>query len=132
MATTKAGKLIFSPIGPGVPPSRKATPDGVFHRDGDRHRYSIEKQEEVTDVEASYHDLGSGKKKTVTHRATGKTVNCRAPMPARQKPKAPPRQSITAQPDCPSNYPSPSPLPNSPPQHPARYIASDLRQCSNE
>lgn len=45
----------------------------IRRRDGDRHRFSIEKQDEVTGTEASYHDLDAGKKKTMTAGKKGKT-----------------------------------------------------------
>lgn len=35
-------------------------------RDGDRHDYQVQKQEEATGVSADWHDRGSAKKKTVT------------------------------------------------------------------
>ncbi|MFT3967751.1 MAG: contractile injection system protein, VgrG/Pvc8 family [Sphingobium sp.] len=74
VATIKAGSLIFSPIGAAITATGKAIPSAtVRRRDGDRHRFSIEKQEEVTGVEASYHDLGAGRKKTVTAGKSGKT-----------------------------------------------------------
>lgn len=74
VATIKKGSLIFAPIGSGMTATGKAIPSATIRRsDGDRHRFSIEKQEEVTGIEASYHDLGSAKKKTVTAGKKGNT-----------------------------------------------------------
>ncbi|HEX7856019.1 MAG TPA: contractile injection system protein, VgrG/Pvc8 family [Sphingobium sp.] len=74
VATIKAGSLIFAPIGSGMTAGGKTIPSATIRRRmGDRHRYSLETQEEVTGVEASYHDLGSAKKKTVTAGKKGKT-----------------------------------------------------------
>ncbi|SNS20739.1 hypothetical protein SAMN06295912_102267 [Sphingomonas laterariae] len=66
VATIKAGALIFAPVGSGMTASGKPIPPATIQRQtGDRHRYTIEKQDEATAVEAGYHDLATGKKKTV-------------------------------------------------------------------
>lgn len=89
VATIKAGALIFSPIGAGMTPSGKAIPAATIRRrDGDGHRFSIETQEEVTGVEASYHDLGSGKKKRVTAGKKGKTRRLARSYPTEAAAKA--------------------------------------------
>lgn len=73
VATIKGGALIFAPIGSGMTASGKAIPPTTITRkDGDRHRFSIEKQEESTGVEASWHDTKSGKKKRVLAGEKGK------------------------------------------------------------
>jgi phage protein D len=67
IATVKAGCLLFSPIGAGVTPSGAAIPSAtVRRRDGDGHRYSVEKREEHTGVTASWHDRKGAKRETVT------------------------------------------------------------------
>lgn len=72
VATIKGGALIFARIGSGLTPTGKAIPPiTVRRRDGDGHRYSIEKQDESSGVEASYHDVKSGKKKKVVAGANG-------------------------------------------------------------
>ncbi len=73
VATIKGGALIFAPIGAGITASGKTIPPATLaRRDGDRHRYSIEKQDESTGVEASYHDLKTGRKKKVQAGDKGK------------------------------------------------------------
>lgn len=52
--------------GAAIPPAT------ITRRDGDRHSYSIEKQEESTGIEASWHDLKSGKKKRLIAGEKGK------------------------------------------------------------
>ncbi|HWJ69138.1 MAG TPA: contractile injection system protein, VgrG/Pvc8 family [Sphingobium sp.] len=89
VATIKAGALIFSPIGAGMTPTGKAIPAATIQRrDGDGHRFSIETQEEVTGIEASYHDLGSGKKKKVLAGAKGKTRRLSRAYPTEAAAKA--------------------------------------------
>ena len=73
VATIKGGALIFAPIGAGITASGQTIPPAsITRRDGDKHRFSIEKQDESTGVEASYHDLKSGKKKKVQAGEKGK------------------------------------------------------------
>lgn len=73
VATIKGGALIFAPIGAGITAGGKPIPPAsITRRDGDKHRFSIEKQDESTGVEASYHDLKSGKKKKVQTGEKGK------------------------------------------------------------
>lgn len=67
VATIKNGTLILKPIGTGTTAAGAALPAvTVRRRDGDRHDYQLQKQEEATGVTASWHDRGAAKKKTVT------------------------------------------------------------------
>lgn len=66
-ATIKRGNLVLAPLGKGSTVSGAALPTLTIHRrDGDRHDYQLQKQEEVTGVTASWHDRGAAKKKTIT------------------------------------------------------------------
>ncbi|MGT2513429.1 contractile injection system protein, VgrG/Pvc8 family [Sphingomonas panni] len=67
LATIKDGNLILKPIADRATVSGKALPAITIHRrDGDRHDYQVQKQEEATGVSADWHDRGAAKKKTVT------------------------------------------------------------------
>lgn len=67
VATIKDGHLILKPIGDRATVSGVALPAiTIRRRDGDRHDYQAQKQEEATGVSADWHDRGSAKKKTVT------------------------------------------------------------------
>ncbi len=67
VGTIKDGRLIFKPTGDRATVSGVALPAVIIHRrDGDRHDYQVQKQEEATGVSADWHDRGSAKKKTVT------------------------------------------------------------------
>ena len=67
VATFKKDRLIFSPIGAGVTPAGKPLPSiTVRRRDGDRHSYRVDKQEETTGVTATWHDRASATRKEVT------------------------------------------------------------------
>lgn len=67
VATIKDGNLILKPIGDRATVSGKALPAvTIRRRDGDRHDYQVQKQEEATGVSADWHDRASAKKKTVT------------------------------------------------------------------
>lgn len=66
-ATIKRGNLVLAPLGKAATISGVDLPALTIHRrDGDRHDYQVQKQEEVTGVTASWHDRGAAKKKTVT------------------------------------------------------------------
>lgn len=67
VATIKAGNLILKPTGDRAAVSGAALPAITIHRrDGDRHDYQVQKQEEASGVSADWHDRGTAKKKTVT------------------------------------------------------------------
>lgn len=67
VATVKKDRLILSPIGAGVTPSGKPFPAvTIRRRDGDRHSYRVDKQEEVTGVTAIWHDRKGAKRQEVT------------------------------------------------------------------
>ncbi len=67
VATIKDGNLILKPIADRATVSGKAlSAVTIRRRDGDRHDYQVQKQEEATGVSADWHDRGSAKKKTVT------------------------------------------------------------------
>ncbi|WP_294326144.1 contractile injection system protein, VgrG/Pvc8 family [uncultured Sphingomonas sp.] len=67
VATIKDGNLILKPIADRVTVSGKALPAvTIRRRDGDRHDYQVQKQEEAIGVSADWHDRASAKKKTVT------------------------------------------------------------------
>ncbi|WP_294319691.1 contractile injection system protein, VgrG/Pvc8 family [uncultured Sphingomonas sp.] len=67
VATIKDGRLILKPIADRATVSGKALPAITIHRrDGDRHDYQVQKQEEATGVSADWHDRASAKKQTVT------------------------------------------------------------------
>ncbi len=67
VATIKAGCLIFSRKGTGTTPSGKPIPLLSLHRkDGDRHRWSRQTQEEKPGVTAYWHDKGEAKRQSVT------------------------------------------------------------------
>jgi phage protein D len=75
VATVKKGRLILSPIGAGVTPGGKPLPSiTIRRRDGDRHTYRVDKQEEATGVTATWHDRKSATRKEVT---TGKPEGAR-------------------------------------------------------
>lgn len=67
VATVKKGRLILSPIGTGATPSGRLLPTiTIQRRDGDRHSYRVDKQEEVTGVTATWHDRKGAKRQAVT------------------------------------------------------------------
>lgn len=67
VATINDGNLILKPIGDRATVSGETLPAvTIRRRDGDRHDYQMQKQEEATGVSADWHDRGSAKKKTVT------------------------------------------------------------------
>ncbi|MEH3040062.1 MAG: contractile injection system protein, VgrG/Pvc8 family [Sphingomonas paucimobilis] len=67
VATIKDGRLILKPIGDRATVSGAALPAiTIYRRDGDRHDYQVQKQEEATGVSADWHDRASAKKRTVT------------------------------------------------------------------
>ena len=67
VATVKAGRLILSPIGAAITPSGKPFPAiTIRRRDGDRHSYRVDKQEEVAGVTAMWHDRKGAKRQEVT------------------------------------------------------------------
>ncbi len=67
VATIKHDVLIFAPLGRATTVSGVALPAVTIHRrDGDRHDYQLQKQEEATGVTASWHDRAKASKRTVT------------------------------------------------------------------
>lgn len=73
VATIKAGALIFARVGSGLTATGKTIPPAALVRQqGDRHRYSVEEQDETTGVEAGWHDLKTGRKKRVLAGKKGK------------------------------------------------------------
>ncbi len=67
VATIKAGKLLFAPIGAGVSASGQALPRlTIRRRDGDHHSYRLEKREAAEGVTAEYHDRKAATRKSVT------------------------------------------------------------------
>jgi phage protein D len=67
VATVKAGRLIFSPVGKGETVSGTGMPAETFDRSecGPRPRYSRAERDTYNGVEASYHDKATGTRKTV-------------------------------------------------------------------
>lgn len=67
VATVKAGRLILSPIGAATTPSGKVFATITLRRrDGDRHSYRVDKQEETPGVTATWHDRKGAKRHEVT------------------------------------------------------------------
>ncbi|WP_294327992.1 contractile injection system protein, VgrG/Pvc8 family [uncultured Sphingomonas sp.] len=67
VATIKDGNLILKPTADCATVSGTALPAvTIRRRDGDRHDYQVQKQEEATGVSADWHDRDSAKKRTVT------------------------------------------------------------------
>jgi phage protein D len=67
VATIKAGKLLFAPIGSGASASGQSLARlTIRRRDGDRHSFRLEKREESEGVVAEYHDRRAAKRKSVT------------------------------------------------------------------
>ncbi len=67
VATVKHGRLILKPMGKPATVSGKPLPGiTITRREGDRHDYQLQKQEETTGVSASWHDRKGAKKQTVT------------------------------------------------------------------
>lgn len=67
VATIKAGKLLFAPIGSGETASGKPLKRlTIRRRDGDRHTFRLEKRDESEGVTAEYHDRKAAKRKSVT------------------------------------------------------------------
>nr|WP_317893801.1 contractile injection system protein, VgrG/Pvc8 family [uncultured Sphingomonas sp.] len=67
VATIKQGLLIFSRKGAGVTPTGGTIPPLTLHRrEGDSHRFRIEKREEATGITASWHDRRGAKRESVT------------------------------------------------------------------
>jgi phage protein D len=67
VATIKQGLLIFSRKGIGVTPTGGTIPRLTLHRrEGDSHRFRIEKREEATGITASWHDRKGAKRESVT------------------------------------------------------------------
>ncbi|MCD2325308.1 hypothetical protein LQ953_14895 [Sphingomonas sp. IC-56] len=59
--------LIFSRKGAGVTPAGGAIPSLTLRRrEGDGHRFRIEKREEATGIAASWHDRKGAKRQTVS------------------------------------------------------------------
>lgn len=66
VATVKAGKLIFSPIGAGVTPTGKSLPGASITRAaGDQHRFSIADREVYSGVRAYWHDKAGADRKSI-------------------------------------------------------------------
>ncbi len=67
VATIKDGRLILKPMADRATVSGAALPPvTIRRREGDRHDYQVQKQEDAAGVSADWHDRGSAKKKTVT------------------------------------------------------------------
>lgn len=67
VATIKAGCLIFAPIGAGITATGQPLPSAIIRRrDGDRHRYRVEKREAAGKVIAEWHDRKGAAKRRVT------------------------------------------------------------------
>ncbi len=67
VATIKSGNLILKPIADRAAVSGAALPAvTIRRRDGDRHDYQLQKQEEATGVAAHWQDRGAARKRTVT------------------------------------------------------------------
>ena len=67
VATIKQGLLIFSRKGAGITPTGGAIPSLTLHRrEGDSHRFRVEKREEATGITATWHDRKGAKRQTVT------------------------------------------------------------------
>lgn len=67
VATIKAGCLIFTRKGAGTTPGGKPIPLLTIHRkEGDRHRWSRQTQDEKAGVTAYWHDTGEAKRQSVT------------------------------------------------------------------
>lgn len=74
LASVKDGKLILSPVGALTTTTGRELPFATIRRrDGDRHAFRIQKPEEATKVEATYHDRRAGKPQVVAHGTGGKT-----------------------------------------------------------
>lgn len=79
VATVKAGRLLFTPVGGGVAPSSTAAPPVplagdvlIVRADGDNHRWrSTERDSAYTGVSASWRDIGQARVRTVTVGAPG-------------------------------------------------------------
>jgi uncharacterized protein len=66
VASIKRGCLIFAAVGAGIAPTGKALAGvTIRRRDGDRHRYRVEKREAAGKVTAEWHDRKGAKKKKV-------------------------------------------------------------------
>ncbi|MEX2964248.1 phage late control D family protein [Microbulbifer sp. TYP-18] len=66
VATIKAGRLLFFPVGQGTNASGQPLPTATIRRsDGDRHRYHIADRDSYTGVRADWHDSENAERKTV-------------------------------------------------------------------
>lgn len=75
VATVKAGKLLFAPVGAGeTAGGGEIPPATVTRRDGDRHTWKAAERENYSGVSAEWQDRSTGQRRTVT---TGSASNAR-------------------------------------------------------
>lgn len=80
IATVKAGKLLFMPIGEAQSATGIPFPRATITRtDGDRHRFAIAERETYTAVRANYHDTRAAQRGSVTVDAQGARHNVGTP-----------------------------------------------------
>jgi len=72
VATVKAGRLLFAPIGQALTAGGTALPLLALVRSvGDQHRYHVAERNAYTGVRASWHDFGTARAKSVRAGAAG-------------------------------------------------------------
>lgn len=72
VATVKAGRLIFAPIGSGTTPSGKALPaTSIVRTDGDNHRFSAADRDSYSGVRAYWNDKKGARRQSVLAGASG-------------------------------------------------------------
>jgi len=76
VAKISRGVLIFSPIGSGVTPSGKLIATvAIARRDGDAHQFARQKRDDVSGVQATWHDrINSKRQNAVAGKADGATT----------------------------------------------------------